>query len=139
MTKTLTKATELDELREYAREATKAITGLTAGGSEYFGKRIGDIYTADLPFCVGRIRERFEREAEWTRKSIAARQAAEVKLPELLAALKSVNRIIADGAMTGFNWKEGDWADRLFESQQATSRALALAEGRASLTERASP
>ena len=87
MTKTLTKATELDELREYAREATKAITGLTAGGSEYFGKRIGDIYTADLPFCVGRIRERFEREADWTRKSMSARKSAEAKLAALVAAL----------------------------------------------------
>jgi hypothetical protein len=47
---------ELEALREYAREATKAITSLTAGGSEYFGKRIGDIYTADLPFCLERIK-----------------------------------------------------------------------------------
>lgn len=44
-------------LQTYAYDATVAITGLTAGGSEYFGRRIGNIYTADLPFCVQRIRE----------------------------------------------------------------------------------
>lgn len=47
---------ELEALREYAREATKAITSLTAGGSEYFAGRIGEIYVADLPFCLERIR-----------------------------------------------------------------------------------
>jgi hypothetical protein len=27
--------------------------------------------------------------------------------------------------MTGFNWKDGDWPDRLFASQQMTSAAIA--------------
>jgi hypothetical protein len=39
-------------------------------------------------------------------------------------ALRSVQKIISTGAMTGFNWKDGDWADRLFESQRVTSAAL---------------
>lgn len=43
----------------------------------------------------------------------------------LTKALINVRKIIADGAMTGFNWKDGDWADRLFASQQVTSAALA--------------
>lgn len=51
---------ELNALRQYALDATKAITGLIAGGSEYFGKQIGDIYTADLPLCVERIRTKIE-------------------------------------------------------------------------------
>jgi hypothetical protein len=50
-------AGELEALREYAKAATIAITGLTGGGSEYFGKQVGDIYTADLGRCVGRIRD----------------------------------------------------------------------------------
>ena len=49
---------EVEKLRTYAHEATVAITGLTVGGSEYFGKRIGEMYTADLPYCVTHIRER---------------------------------------------------------------------------------
>lgn len=47
---------------------------------------------------------------------------------EVLAALKAVNKIIAEAAMTGFNWKDGDWSERLFRSQQATSRAIKNAE-----------
>lgn len=47
---------------------------------------------------------------------------------EVLAALTAVNKLIAEAAMTGFNWKDGDWAERLFNSQQATSRAIKNAE-----------
>jgi len=43
----------------------------------------------------------------------------------LVNALENVRRIIAEGALTGFNYKDGDWAERLFESQQVTSAALA--------------
>lgn len=47
--------------------------------------------------------------------------------PELYEALRSVNRLISEAALTGFNWADGDWAQRLFESQQVTSRALSKA------------
>jgi hypothetical protein len=44
--------------------------------------------------------------------------------PELYEALKAVNGIIAEAALEGFRHDVGDWADRLYNSQQATSRAL---------------
>ena len=44
--------------------------------------------------------------------------------PELLEALVNVQKLISEAAMTGFNWKDGDWADRLFFSQQKTSQAI---------------
>ena len=47
--------------------------------------------------------------------------------PEMLAALEGVRKIISDGAMTGFNCHDGDWAERLFESQRQTSMAIKLA------------
>lgn len=47
--------------------------------------------------------------------------------PDLYEALSAVNKLISEGAVTGFNWQDGDWAQRLFESQQTTSRALAKA------------
>lgn len=81
---------ERDALRTYAHEATKAITGLTAGGSEYFGRKIGDIYTADLPFCVQRIRDRFEGEAERLHKALTEKSAAEAKLAEAKALIKDL-------------------------------------------------
>lgn len=43
----------------------------------------------------------------------------------LRTALKLVRGIIVDAAMTGFNCHDGDWAQRLFESQGTTARALA--------------
>jgi len=46
-----------------------------------------------------------------------------------LAALQNVRKLISEAAMTGFNYKDGDWADRLFFSQQETSRAIALLNG----------
>jgi hypothetical protein len=44
--------------------------------------------------------------------------------PDMYAALLNVRAIISEGAATGFNWKDGDWAERLFASQQVTSAAL---------------
>lgn len=51
---------EYHKLKQYAFNATVAITGLTVGGSEYFAGKIGDIYVADLDFCVKKVRERFD-------------------------------------------------------------------------------
>lgn len=80
---------ELVAIEAYAREATAAITGLTFGGSEYFGKRIGDMYTADLAFCVAEIRRRMcaatEEKLEWFRH----KKAIETQNDELRAELKA--------------------------------------------------
>lgn len=42
----------------------------------------------------------------------------------LARALENVRKIISDGAMTGFNCHDGDWAERLFASQADTSAVL---------------
>lgn len=42
----------------------------------------------------------------------------------LRAALVHVRAIIKDGALTGFNCHDGDWAERLFASQGLTHAAL---------------
>lgn len=44
--------------------------------------------------------------------------------PEMLDALRNVQKLISEAAMTGFNCKDGDWAERLFFSQQKTSAAI---------------
>lgn len=67
---------ERDELAKYAHEATVALTSLTPGGSEYFGRQIGDIYTADLQACVAVVRDRFERSEKRLRAMRAERDAA---------------------------------------------------------------
>lgn len=74
---------ERDELRAYAFEATKAITNLTIGGSEFFGKRIGEMYTADLPYCVKHIQERMGYRCDAHREKAraeAAERLAEVRV-----------------------------------------------------------
>jgi hypothetical protein len=43
---------------------------------------------------------------------------------DMLAALQAVNKLISEAALTGFNCHDGDWAERLFHSQQATSTAI---------------
>jgi hypothetical protein len=47
---------------------------------------------------------------------------------DLLAALLNVRKIISEGAATGFNCHDGDWAERLFASQAMTTAAIAKAE-----------
>jgi len=47
--------------------------------------------------------------------------------PDMLAALKALNKLISEAALTGFNYKDGDWADRLYASQQTTSAAIKAA------------
>lgn len=49
--------------------------------------------------------------------------------PDLLTALQAVNKLIAEAAATGFNWQSGDWPEKLFNSQQATSTAIEKATG----------
>lgn len=50
--------------------------------------------------------------------------ALEARLKECEATLRVTNKIIADGALTGFNPTDGDWAERLFANQQAITKAL---------------
>lgn len=49
---------------------------------------------------------------------------------DMLTALKNVQKLIAEAAMTGFNYKDGDWPERLFASQHVTDTAIRRAEGR---------
>lgn len=48
---------------------------------------------------------------------------------ELVAVIDLVRGIITEGAQVGFNPTAGDWAQRLYESQGATYRALRAARG----------
>lgn len=66
-------------------------------------------------------------------KRFTATDEADARLiaaaPDMLAALRNVQRLIAEAAETGFNWKDGDWAERLFASQHMTSSAIRKATG----------
>jgi hypothetical protein len=51
-------------------------------------------------------------------------------IERMLEALLNVRAIISEASMTGFNYKDGDWPERLFASQAVTSAAIAKALGR---------
>ncbi|MFC5584406.1 hypothetical protein ACFPOD_04730 [Nitratireductor kimnyeongensis] len=61
-------------LREFAQQATFALTNLTPGGSEYFGQRVGHMFLADVEACRTAIRERLNESTE--RRIDAYRKAA---------------------------------------------------------------
>lgn len=58
------------------------------------------------------------------RKEAIANATLIAAAPEMFEALRSVQKLITEAALTGFNWKDGDWPQKLFESQQQTSAAL---------------
>jgi hypothetical protein len=57
--------------------------------------------------------------------AIAALPAAPAVDGEVVEALRNVHKLISEAAMTGFNCHDGNWAERLFASQQMTHRILA--------------
>ncbi len=78
---------EHDGLREECANLTKALTGLTCSGSEFFIRK-GERYTADIPACLEYIRRaresqhtammRFKREGDdWKARGEAAEAKAE--------------------------------------------------------------
>lgn len=78
---------ERDDLRAYAHVATIVITDIAGGGSELFGRQIGDLWTADLDYCNKVIRERRPHKAEvWKERSL--KEAAEAQRDEALKALE---------------------------------------------------
>jgi hypothetical protein len=60
--------------------------------------------------------------------AIAAAMSASA-YADVLEALISVRKLISEAAATGFNYKDGDWSERLYLSQQKTSTAIAKATG----------
>jgi hypothetical protein len=79
-----------------------------AGGEIHGNSRI----VATMCWCSG-----MHDEDEANARLIAA-------APDMLAALYNVRKLISEAAMTGFNCKDGDWAERLFASQAVTSDAI---------------
>ncbi|MEK1893178.1 MAG: hypothetical protein AAAB20_07855 [Rhizobium sp.] len=47
---------------------------------------------------------------------------------DLLDAVLKTRALVAEAALTGFNYADGDWAERLFENQAVLSAAISKAE-----------
>ena len=72
------------ELEAESAELTKALTGLTASGSEFFVRK-GDRYVADANACVEYVRRRQRTQHDYIVKATKAQRAAEVERDEALA------------------------------------------------------
>lgn len=58
---------------------------------------------------------------------IDAVKALVVAAPELLEAALATRKLVVEAALTGFNYADGDWAERLYHNQAALSAAIARA------------
>lgn len=70
-------------------ELTKALTGLTCGGSEFFVRK-GERFTADIPACLDYIRRSREGQSAVLKGAILAKQGAQATAADLLEALKAI-------------------------------------------------
>jgi hypothetical protein len=64
--------------------------------------------------------------AEISRAVAAEREACK----QALDALEATQKIVVDGALTGFNYRNGDWAERLFANQHSIAAAIAAIRAR---------
>ena len=87
---------ERDALIEESATLTRALTGLTCGGSEFFIRK-GDRYTADIRACVDWVRRRDQQSAQRAldamrraKEAEAARQSAEARVEALEKALEEI-------------------------------------------------
>jgi len=86
---------ERDEALKESAELTKALTGLTCGGSEFFVRK-GERYVADIPACVNWVRRSKEDAHRRTVDAITARNASKEQVRVLLGAIQqAVNLIVA--------------------------------------------
>lgn len=69
----------------------------------------------------------YEQEYEWQIQQANARLIAAA--PDLLEAVIASRALVSEAAQTGFNYAEGDWADRLYANQAVLSAAISKAKG----------
>ena len=92
---------ERDGLKDYAQSATKTITGLTGGGSEFFGPEQFGFFTADMIACEARIRERFEAAHKRHIETASKVKALEAALAKAELALLEIDALDPEGKIDG--------------------------------------
>lgn len=73
---------QLEAAEQDVHELTKALTGLTVGGSEFFVRKRGR-YVADIKFCVEHVRDRERRQHNLIIDATRRAQKAEKALAAL--------------------------------------------------------
>lgn len=81
-----------EEAEQDAHELTKALTGLVGGGSEMFVRK-RERFLADIPHCVGRLRERSQNAEQRALNETLRAKAAEEQVGTLLAELHLLEEV----------------------------------------------
>lgn len=116
---------ERKEALDYAFEATKAITNLTIGGSEFFSRRLSDgRFTADLAVCVSHIRDRLHRASTMAKEAHREAKASE------LARLRAENERLREALSRLLDWPNNFGGGERSDAVAFARAALAQAEGR---------
>lgn len=120
-----------EEAERDAHELTKALTGLTVGGSEFFIRKRGR-YLADIPACVQHIRERDQRNHRMIVDATVRAKAAETRGSDLLAALQETWRVLrAAGTLNltrGVELGQTSWYVKISDAEALSDAAIAQAE-----------
>lgn len=111
---------ELAEARADRQALTKALTGLTCNGSEFFIRR-GDEYVADIEACVAWIRRSRESQQAAVKSALAKRGEAEARIAALQA---DVARLEAENSRKDEASSYKEQLDR-FAAAQATKKLKA--------------
>lgn len=109
----------VERLRGRAEYAKQEKTGTADGDAVHLNQAADEI---------GRLRAQIEILRVDVQKWTDAYQLTAALVEQSLTALVNVNKIVSEAAMTGFNCKDGDWPERLFESQRLTSAAIKSAK-----------
>jgi hypothetical protein len=86
----------LQQMTEYALEVTRALTGLSGGGSEMFSGRVGNIYKADIEKCCGVVHDRHAKINGLLVNAVKSKNAAEVKLAEAVKVIEPLAKLASD-------------------------------------------
>jgi hypothetical protein len=131
---------EIADLRAYALELQRALTGLTLGGSEFF-VRHGEEFRADIRACVARVNEVKASAHDRLLEAVRERKAAESRIATLTAerdalreALDSI-RIYGQDTLSGRADGPDDRAWQREAVREMTSRAIRALSTQPSKTE----
>lgn len=69
--------------------------------------------------------------ANWDDAEAKANARLIAAAPDLLDVAYATRKLVSEAASVGFNYTDGDWADRIYANQARLSAAIAKAEGRA--------
>lgn len=121
------------ELEAESAALTKALTGLTCGGSEFFIRK-GDRYVADIDACVSWVRRTKEDAHRRTVKAITEQKASQALADRYEKALRVAERELSF-AVERMDRRGGSYEAALVEVRQALSSQGRREEGEDGLPE----